>query len=165
MPAYLMILRSPTRLYPRTRCPVARHFGMEAHEVTDLLEARRRRGEAYLEFLRVASMSCGLYELPRGGEDKQSVHSEDEVYYVVRGRARIRVRGEDREVRPGSVVFVPARAEHRFHDILENLAGLVFFAPPGGTNPRREVRVAAGRQLPPQREPTASCTSRQRHDL
>src|SRR2546426_52794 len=27
MPAYLMILRSPTRLYPRTRCPVARHFG------------------------------------------------------------------------------------------------------------------------------------------
>ncbi len=109
---------------------------MEAHEVTDLLEARRRRGEAYLEFLRVASMSCGLYELPRGGEDKQSVHAEDEVYYVVRGRARIRVRGEDREVRPGSVVFVPARAEHRFHDILENLAVLVFFAPPEGTNPR-----------------------------
>src|SRR5213593_942175 len=80
---------------------------MEAHEVTDLLEARRRRGEAYLEFLRVASMSCGLYELPRGGEDKQSPHAEDEVYYVVRGRARIRVRGEDREVRPGSFVFVP----------------------------------------------------------
>jgi len=46
------------------------------------------------------------------------------------------VRGEDREVRPGSVVFVPARAEHRFHDILENLAALVFFAPPEGTSPR-----------------------------
>src|SRR3989475_2503124 len=116
--------------------PGSEAFLMEAHEVTDLLEARRRRGEAYLEFLRVASMSCGLYELARGGEHKQSAHAEDEVYYVVRGRARIRVRGEDREVRPGSVVFVPARAEHRFHDILENLAALVFFAPPEGTSPR-----------------------------
>src|SRR2546425_12540050 len=108
MPAYLMILRSPTRLYPRTRCPVARHFLMEAHEVTDLLEARRRRGEAYLEFLRGASMSCGLDELPRGGEDKQSALAEDEVYYVGRGRARIQVKGEDRYVPPGSVVVVPA---------------------------------------------------------
>src|SRR5438034_332089 len=115
-PAYLIIPRWPTRLYPGTHSPVARH-SMDAHEVTDLLEARRRRGEAYLEFLRVASMSCGLYELPRGAEDKQSAHAEDEVYYVVRGRARIRVRSDDREVRPGSVVFVPARAEHRFHDI------------------------------------------------
>jgi mannose-6-phosphate isomerase-like protein (cupin superfamily) len=109
---------------------------MEAHEVTDLLEARRRRGDAYLEFLRVPSMSCGLYELPRGGQDKQTPHSEDEVYYVVRGRARISVRSEDREVRPGSVIFVPAHVEHRFHDILEGLAALVFFAPPEGTNPR-----------------------------
>src|SRR5207245_11698411 len=133
MPAYLMILRSPTRLYPRTRCPVARHFGMEAHEVTDLLEARRRRGEAYLEFLRVASMSCGLYELPRGGEDKQSVHAEDEVYYVVRGRARIRVRGEDREVRPGSVVLVWARVEQGFHGMLVILAAFLFFSSSEGT--------------------------------
>ena len=53
---------------------------MDAHEVTDLLEARRRRGESYLEFLRVASMSCGLYELARGAEDKQTPHAEDEVY-------------------------------------------------------------------------------------
>src|SRR2546426_11899339 len=108
---------------------------MEAHEVTDLLEARRRRGEAYLEFLRVASMSCGLYELPRGGEDKQSAHAEDGVYYVVRGRARIRVRGEDREVRPGSIVFVPARVGHRFPDILEHPGAPGFFAPPEGTSP------------------------------
>jgi len=60
---------------------------MEAHEVTDLLEARRRRGEAYLEFLRVASMSCGLYELPRGGEDKQSVHAEDRMRSITSSAA------------------------------------------------------------------------------
>src|SRR5437879_13364207 len=102
---------------------------MDAHEVTDLLEARRRRGESYLEFLRVASMSCGLYELARGAEAKQTPHAEDEVYYVVRGRARIRVRSEGREVRPGRVVFVPAHVAHRFHDLLESSPLLVFSVP------------------------------------
>jgi mannose-6-phosphate isomerase-like protein (cupin superfamily) len=41
----------------------------------------------------------------------------------------MRVGAEDREVGPGSVVFVPARLEHRFHDILEELSIAVFFAP------------------------------------
>src|SRR3989442_8289078 len=70
--------------------PGGEAFWMEAHEVTDLLEARRRRGEAYLEFLRVASMSCGLYELPRGGEGQQSVHAPGAVHFCLRRRARIR---------------------------------------------------------------------------
>ena len=30
----------------------------------------------------------------------------------------------------GTVVFVPARVEHRFHSISEDLTILVFFAPP-----------------------------------
>ena len=110
---------------------------MLAHEVADLLDARRRGGERYWEFLRVPSMSCGVYELHRGSADPQSPHTEDEVYYVLRGRARIRVGSEDRNVRAGSVVFVPARADHRFHDIVEDLAVLVFFAPAEGTSPGR----------------------------
>jgi quercetin dioxygenase-like cupin family protein len=36
---------------------------------------------------------------------------------------------EDREVSVGSVIFVAAEVEHRFHDITEELAVLVFFAP------------------------------------
>jgi len=106
---------------------------MDVRETSDLLDARRRAGKPYLEFLRVPSMSCGLYELPKGGPDRQRPHSEDEVYYVIRGRAQIRVGSEDRTVRPGSVVFVPALMDHRFHDIEEDLALLVFFAPPEGT--------------------------------
>ncbi|MGI0150246.1 MAG: cupin domain-containing protein, partial [Thermoplasmata archaeon] len=56
-------------------------------------------------------------------------HAEDEVYYVLRGRASIRVGSEDRDVHPGSMVYVPARVEHRFHHIRERLSLLVFFAP------------------------------------
>jgi quercetin dioxygenase-like cupin family protein len=51
------------------------------------------------------------------------------MYCVVRGRARFQVESEDTEVSAGSVLFVAAEVEHKFHDITEELAVLVFFAP------------------------------------
>ena len=102
---------------------------MDAFEMADLLAARERLGKAYHEFLRVPTLSMGLYVLPEGGVDPQQPHTEDEVYYVVRGQATIRVGAEDRPVGPGSVVFVAATVPHRFHSITEELAVLVYFAP------------------------------------
>jgi mannose-6-phosphate isomerase-like protein (cupin superfamily) len=100
--------------------------------LTDVEAVERQRvtsGKSYLEFLRVASMSAGLYVLPVGDIDPQSSHAEDELYYVVRGRARFRSGEEHRTVGPGSLLFVAARESHRFYDILEELQVLVFFAP------------------------------------
>jgi hypothetical protein len=45
---------------------------------------------------------------------------------VVRGRARFKAEGDDREVSAGSVIFVAAEVEHHFHAIEEELALLVF---------------------------------------
>ena len=90
---------------------------------------RDESGKPYLEFLRVASMSAGLYVLAAGATDSQRPHHEDEMYYVVRGRARFRAGDEDQEVSAGSVLFVAAEVEHRFYDLAEELAVLVFFAP------------------------------------
>ena len=45
------------------------------------------------------------------------------------GRGQIRVAGEDRGVQPGSVVYVAAGVEHRFHSIEENLKVVVFWSP------------------------------------
>jgi mannose-6-phosphate isomerase-like protein (cupin superfamily) len=67
--------------------------------------------------------------LPAGGMDLQGPHHEDEIYYLVRGRARFRAGEEDREVSAGSVIFVAAEVEHRFYDVAEELEVLVFFAP------------------------------------
>ena len=78
---------------------------------------------------RAESMSAGLYVLAAGATDLQRPHHEDEMYYVVRGRGRFRAGDEDQEVSAGSVLFVAAEVEHRFHDITEELAVLVFFAP------------------------------------
>ena len=102
---------------------------MEAFGLTELAIDQAQSGKAYLEFLRRPSLSAGLYVLPAGGVDPQQPHSEDEVYAVTAGRAQIRVGEEDREVGPGSVVFVAAGVEHRFHSIAEDLSILVLVAP------------------------------------
>jgi quercetin dioxygenase-like cupin family protein len=92
-------------------------------------EQRSESGKSYREFLRVPAMSAGLYVLPAGGTDGQKPHREDEIYYVVRGRARFQAGSEDREISAGSVIFVAAQVGHRFYDISEELAVLVVFAP------------------------------------
>ncbi|MCI0632944.1 MAG: dimethylsulfonioproprionate lyase family protein [Actinobacteria bacterium] len=90
---------------------------------------RARSGDLYVEFLRVPDLSAGLYVLAAGADDPQSPHQEDEVYAVLSGRGAIRVGDGDRPVGPGSIVYVPAHAEHHFHSIEEELELLVFFAP------------------------------------
>ena len=102
---------------------------MRAFELDELTAAASELGALYHEFLRVPDMSLGLYRLPGDGRDGQMPHKEDEVYYVISGKGQITVAGETRDVRPGSLVYVPAEAEHRFHDFPEGLELLVFFAP------------------------------------
>ena len=75
--------------------------------------------------------------LPAGATDPQQPHTEDEVYHVVSGRGRIQVGAEDRAVEAGTVVFVEAGVDHRFHAIAENLTVLVFFAPAEGSRSAR----------------------------
>jgi mannose-6-phosphate isomerase-like protein (cupin superfamily) len=102
---------------------------MDAFELNQLLDQRSQQQRAYLEFLRVPTLSAGLYVLPAGGVDPQLPHPEDEVYFIIRGQGSILVAGESRAVEPGSVIFVKAGDEHRFHSIAEELVILVFFAP------------------------------------
>jgi len=102
---------------------------MNAFEITQLITACKQSNDYYLEFLRVPSLSAGIYMLPAGGVDPQEPHTEDEVYYVVSGRGSIQVDTESRPVEAGSVVFVGAKVDHRFHSITENLVLLVLFAP------------------------------------
>jgi len=97
--------------------------------VDDLEQQRTQSGKSYREFLRVPALSGGLYVLPPGATDLQRPHHEDEMYYVIRGKARFRAGDDDREISAGSVLYVAAEVEHRFHDITEELAVLVFFAP------------------------------------
>ena len=102
---------------------------MEANELVHLIDRQTQSGQDYLEFLRVPSLSAGLYMLAAGAVDTQEPHTEDEIYYVISGRGFIQVDQESRPVEAGSLVFVKANVEHRFHTITEDLRVLVIFAP------------------------------------
>lgn len=124
------------RLTGQQRCPAYAAKGTELTESKAVffalseIDAQRAAGnKLYQEFLRVPPMSAGLYVLPAGAADPQRPHHEDEMYYVVRGRARFGAGDEDREISAGTVLFVAAEVEHRFYEIKEELAVLVFFAP------------------------------------
>jgi mannose-6-phosphate isomerase-like protein (cupin superfamily) len=95
----------------------------------DDLTARLSAGKPdYREFLRTPSLSFGIYHLPKGSRDMQSPHDEDEVYYVLSGRARMKVADDYQEVRPGTVLYVRATEAHSFFEIEEDMTLLVFFA-------------------------------------
>lgn len=117
---------STTPEQPMQQVPDWLHFDLD-----EIREQREEHGRPWQEFIRVPDLFTGLYEIPAGGEDGQSPHAADEVYYVVSGRATAIVEDDRIEVGPGSVLYVAKDKEHRFVDITEDLSILVFFATPG----------------------------------
>ncbi len=102
------------------------------------IDSVRRALEAmdsnWKEFMRVETFSAGLYRLKAGERDAQKPHAEDEIYFVIKGRAKFAAGENIQDVGAGSVIYVEARRDHRFVDIVEDLEALVIFAPAEGSN-------------------------------
>lgn len=88
---------------------------------------------SWVEHLRSEHLSVGTYCIRAGGIDDQEPHTEDEIYYVVSGRARFTAGDQSVGVSAGSTLFVAAHEVHRFHDVAEDLTVLVVFAPAEGS--------------------------------
>ncbi len=97
----------------------------------ELLEEHARSGRPYLEFLRVPDLSCGIYRMEAGSKDLQAPHDEDEVYFVIEGRGRVRVGDQEQAVERGSILYVRQSEEHSFFEVEEDMTLLVFFASGG----------------------------------
>ncbi|GAA2930579.1 cupin domain-containing protein [Streptomyces thioluteus] len=97
----------------------------------DELEAERAANEgAYLQFLRERNMSAGLYALDAGDQDPQGPHAQDEIYFVVSGRAAITVGDETTEVGRGSVGLRPGEHGPPVPPHQRGSPVLVVFSPP-----------------------------------
>ena len=88
----------------------------------------KRSNQNWLQFLSVPSLRTGLYTLNTGTTDRQAPHDKDELYYVLEGQATITIDDQEHAISQGDVIYVAANAEHRFHDITEDLSLLVFFS-------------------------------------
>jgi mannose-6-phosphate isomerase-like protein (cupin superfamily) len=69
---------------------------------------------------------------PRG-TDPQQPHTRDEVYVILSGGGDFVLESERRPFAPGDVLFVPAKASHRFENFSEDFSTwVVFYGPEGG---------------------------------
>jgi mannose-6-phosphate isomerase-like protein (cupin superfamily) len=84
----------------------------------------------WIEHLRSDHLSVGTYSIAAGGADDQVPHTEDEVYVVVSGTARLVTPSGSIPVGSGDAVFVPAGEHHTFVDVVDDFTTIVVFAPP-----------------------------------
>ena len=71
---------------------------MDAFVAQELFAGLDPGGHDFAEFFRSSTLSLTVARWPAGSVDDQEPHTEDEVYYVVSGRARLRVADEDAAV-------------------------------------------------------------------
>lgn len=88
-------------------------------------------GEPFCDVMRHGTMSVEVFA-PRN-RDTQSPHDQDELYFVVSGQAQFTYNDNEIAAKTGDVLFVPAHAKHRFHDMSDNfVTWVVFWGPRGG---------------------------------
>lgn len=88
-------------------------------------------GEPFTEALRHGTMSVEIFA-PRG-TDRQTPHEQDELYFIQSGTAQFAREDRIDTVAAGDVLFVAARAVHRFEAMsVDFLAWVVFWGPAGG---------------------------------
>lgn len=99
----------------------------EVFQLDELLPKAVANEPRFVEFLQRPGISAAVYRLPAGSRDMQAPHLEDEIYFVIEGKARLRINDAEKEVGPGSILYVRATEEHSFFDITEDLSLLAFF--------------------------------------
>jgi mannose-6-phosphate isomerase-like protein (cupin superfamily) len=97
-------------------------------------DARTALDEAAENYFTVLTHGQGRFLLFKPeGEDTQTPHTQDEVYFVVSGTGTFR-RGEDVVTfAPGDMLFVPAHVPHKFETMSDDfLTWVAFWGPKGG---------------------------------
>jgi quercetin dioxygenase-like cupin family protein len=83
--------------------------------------------------------SCSLVRAEEGAEVAEHVHErEEDIAYVLSGRATLSIGGEERELDEGMVVRIPAGIPHRIVNCREGFQVLsLFLSPVHGENLER----------------------------
>src|SRR5215469_14738708 len=98
----------------------------KVHELNNLLSELEDQGGHFIDFISTKGIQAGIIRLHPGENDTQVPHSVDEVYYVIEGNDFIKLNGKDHEIRQGTSIFVPAKADHKFHGNKQDL--VIFYA-------------------------------------
>jgi mannose-6-phosphate isomerase-like protein (cupin superfamily) len=117
-------------IYKQTRShksrPSEKEMNSKVFELNKLLSELDGQGGYFINFISTKGIQAGIIRLHPGENDTQEAHSVDEVYYVIQGNGFIKLDGKDHQIREGTSIFVPAKADHRFHGNKQDL--VIFYA-------------------------------------
>ena len=97
------------------------------HELNTILSSLEKN-DYFTDFLNTKSLEAGIINLREDQKDTQDTHPLDELYYVIEGKGMISINGKDHEIKQGTLIFVPAYSEHKFHGNKNNLLILYILA-------------------------------------
>jgi mannose-6-phosphate isomerase-like protein (cupin superfamily) len=100
----------------------------DVYDTEVILSKLKDSGNWFYGFMSKGTMDAGILRLMPGEKDPQGPHANDELYYVIKGRGFIQIEKEVVPIKPGSIIFVPARKKHNFHSNGEELQVLYVFA-------------------------------------
>ena len=98
------------------------------YHTDEILKKLDSSGNWFYGFLSKNTMDAGILRLMPREKDPQGPHANDELYYVIRGNGLIHIENKDVPIKPGSIIFVPARKKHHFHGNNDELQILYVFA-------------------------------------
>ncbi len=89
------------------------------------------REQSFKSLCKTARTTADIFNLPAGHDPgHEATHKGDQIIYVIEGRTTARVAGEEREVKAGDVVVIPAGTLHTLRTGAEPLFALTIMAPP-----------------------------------
>ena len=100
-------------------------YSPEGHRETTnrLLISRENVGASYVEVV--------LGEVSAGGLTEAHSHEVEQAQYMIEGRARVEIEGEEpEEAKAGDIIFFPAGKVHRISPAGSSYKCLVIYAPP-----------------------------------
>jgi mannose-6-phosphate isomerase-like protein (cupin superfamily) len=92
-------------------------------ELNKLLSELEDQGGYFIDFISTKGIEAGI--IHPGENDTQEPHPVDEVYYVIEGNGFIKLDGKDHQIKQGTSIFVPAKAD-KFHGSKQDL--VIFYA-------------------------------------
>lgn len=73
-------------------------------------------------------LAIGIQMLKKGDEYGEPRHRNGEVYFVLKGQAKLSIGKQVVKASPGTALLVPAGKPHRFYDVKEEFVFLFIFA-------------------------------------
>jgi quercetin dioxygenase-like cupin family protein len=89
------------------------------------------RGQSFKALCKTDRSTADVFTLPAGHDPgHEATHKGDQIIYVIEGGAVARVAGEEREVKAGDLVMIPAGTLHTLRTEKQSLFALTILGPP-----------------------------------